>query len=197
VPRVLSAALPFGDTGYAVEAKPRFFLVRGAQPGTVGPNDDTDPFDLPIWGPAEHDAVSKLDAALEGARANGRWIIFLLHSLAPTSAAWYATVDVSAVTDSIAHAKDRGDVWIDSLVNVGAYWRGQKLLSSTKPATSGTASAQTQTWSWTLPAHFPPGRHLRVAVDGGTLSQSGRVLPWDGHGYYEIALDDGTLTLAP
>ena len=97
------------------------------------------------------------------------------------------------VTGSVAHAKSLGDVWIDSMVNVGAYWRGQKLLSAVTPATAGGG----QTWTWTLPAHFPPGKFLRVTVDGGTLSQNGTPLPWDAHGYYEIALDAGSLTLSP
>ena len=52
-------------------------------------------------------------------------------------------------------------------------------------------------WTWTLPAHFPPGRYLRVKVDGGTLTQASAPLPWDEHGYYEVALDAGTLTLSP
>jgi hypothetical protein len=88
---------------------------------------------------------------------------------------------------------------------VGAYWRGQKLLSSVTPTTTTAAGNQTSTptptptstWTWTLPAHFPPGRFLRVKVDGGTLSQRGQPLAWNGHGYYEIALDAGSLTLGP
>jgi peptidoglycan/xylan/chitin deacetylase (PgdA/CDA1 family) len=192
-PGVWSAAWPFGDAGYAATATPRFFLSRGAGPGTVAPNDETDPFNLPIWGPAEHDTVEKFNAEIDRAHATDRWVIMLLHSLAPTSAPWYATVDISAVTGSIAHAKSLGDVWMDSLVNVGAYWRGQKLLAAGAPVVSGT----TQTWTWTLPGHFPPGRHLRVRVDGGTLSQNGQTLGWDGHGYYEVALDAGSLTLSP
>jgi hypothetical protein len=48
-----------------------------------------------------------------------------------------------------------------------------------------------------LPAHFPPGKYLRVNVTGGTLTQKGAPLPWDPHGYYEVALDAGALTLAP
>jgi hypothetical protein len=192
-PQVWTAAWPFGDAGYAAAASARFFLSRGAGPGTVAPNDETDPFNLPIWGPAEHDGVEKFDAEIDRARVSHRWLILLLHSLAPTTAAWYATVDVSAVTGSIAHAKKLGDVWIDSLVNVGAYWRAQKLLAAATPVVSGNA----QTWSWTLPPHFPSGRSLRVRVDGGTLSQNGKAIDWNGHGYYEIALDAGTLTLLP
>ena len=48
---------------------------------------------------------------------------------------------------------------------------------------------------WTLPDHFPPGMCLRVTTTGGTLSQGGQTLGWDDHGYYEVSLDAGTLTL--
>jgi len=70
---------------------------------------------------------------------------------------------------------------------------GEKLLTSAAPAMSGGAT----TWAWTLPAHFPAGKFLRVTVDGGHLAQGGQALSWDGHGYYEVALDAGTLTLSP
>ena len=193
VSKVATSASPFGDVGFEAAAAERFFLNRGVQDGTVGPSDDTDPFALPIWGPAENDTLDTFNAAVEGARAAGRWVILVVHSLAPTTSRWYATVEVSAVTGSIEHAKSLGDVWIDSMANVGAYWRGQKVLSSVTPTTTGS----TQTWTWTLPAHFPPGKYLRIAVDGGTVSQGGRDLTWDGHGYYEIALDAGSLTLSP
>ncbi|XYI04306.1 hypothetical protein ACMHYB_07005 [Sorangium sp. So ce1128] len=69
----------------------------------------------------------------------------------------------------------------------------QKALSSVTPTTSGSD----RTWRWTLPAHFPPGKYLRVKVDGGTLKQGGRTLQWNDHGYYEIALDEGSVTLSP
>lgn len=197
VPQIWSAAWPFGDAGYGAAATPRFFLSRGAGPGTVAPNDETDPASLRIWGPAEHDGVEKFNAEIDRAHATERWVIMLLHSLEPTSAPWYATVDVSAVTGSIAHARSLGDVWIDSLVNVGAYWRAQKVLGGVTPKSAQTTVGTTQIWTWTLPDHFPPGRHLRVRVDGGTLRQNGKALDWDGHGYYEIALDAGSLTLAP
>jgi hypothetical protein len=117
----------------------------------------------------------------------------LIHTLAPTAAIWYAPIDISVVTDSVAHAQSLGDVWIDSMVNVGAYWRAQKVLSAATPTSAGGD----QTWNWTLPAHFPAGKVLRVKVDGGTLSQGGSPLAWDEHGYYEIALDAGSLTLSP
>ena len=79
------------------------------------------------------------------------------------------------------------------MANVGAYWRAQKMLSSVTP----TIWRYSQTWMWRLPPHFPPGKYLRVRVDGGSLMQRGRQLLWDPHGYYEVELDAGSLSLSP
>jgi len=190
---VWTAASPYGDTGWDAPDMSRFFINRGVQSGTVAPNDSTDPFNLPCHAAVEGETVAMFNTAIDGADSAGRWLIFLIHTIAPTSQIWYAPIDVSVITGSIAHAKTLGDMWIDSAVNVGAYWRGQKIVSTAAPTTAGGA----QTWTWTLPGHFPPGRSLRVTVDGGTLSQNGAPLTWDPHGYYEIALDAKTLTLSP
>src|SRR5204862_351142 len=120
----------------------------------------------------EGDTVARFNTQIDGAESGGRWLIFLIHTITPTSQSWYAPIDVSVVTDSIAHAKSLNDVWIDSMVNVGAYWRGEKVATPATPATSGGA----QTWTWTRPDHFPPGKILRVTVDGGTPSQNGKPL---------------------
>ncbi len=113
--------------------------------------------------------------------------------MTPTTANWYAPIDVSVVTGSVGHGQGLGDVWIDTMVNVGAYWRAQKVVAAVTPTPSGSS----QTWTWTLPANFPPGKFLRVTVDGGKPSQNGVALDWDSHGYYEVALDAGSLTLSP
>jgi len=47
-----------------------------------------------------------------------------------------------------------------------------------------------------LPDHFPAGKYVRVTVTGGTLSQGGKVLPWNDAGFYEVALDPGSLTIS-
>ncbi|HEY4102519.1 MAG TPA: polysaccharide deacetylase family protein [Polyangiaceae bacterium] len=192
---VWTAAYPFGDTGYEAAAKERFLLARGVAPGLIGVNDATDAFNLPCIAAiaAGGEAASTFSADIDGARMQGKWLVFLFHSIMPTDQMWYAPTDIASITGSIDHAKSLADVWIDSVVNVGAYWIGQKLIASA-PLTMDAGST---TWSWTLPAHFPSGKYLRVTVDGGTLSQGGTPLVWDDHGYYEAALDAGSLTLAP
>jgi hypothetical protein len=159
----------------------------------IAPRDQTDRFDLPTHPLTANETAARMDQATEAARAGGRWVIFLVHTLTPTGATWYEPVATTEVTSAMAHAKALPDVWTGTLVDVAAYWWGQKLLSEAKPAVSGT----TTTWSWTLPPHFPAGKLLRVKVDGGTPSQNGRPLAWSEHGYYEVALDAGSLTLGP
>jgi peptidoglycan/xylan/chitin deacetylase (PgdA/CDA1 family) len=196
---VWTFAHPFGDTGYMQPASQRFFLARGVNSGMVAPGEGATPLNLPavahMGDPtvAGGDPVSVFEADIDSAVASGRWLIYLFHTILPTTNNWYAGESIDAITGSIEHAEDLGTVWLDSVVNVGAYWVGQKTLEAVTPTSADGAL----TWTWTLPPHFPGGHSLRVAVDGGTLSQGAEPLAWDGHGYYEVALDAGTLTWNP
>jgi len=190
-----TAASPFGDTGYDSADSTRFLVNRGVGGGLIAPNDNTDRFNLPIYLAQQGDTAAVFNARIDAAHAAGSWLIVLIHTISPTSDVWYNPVDAGELTTSMGYGKSLGDVWTDSVVHVAAYWIAQKLLAAATPATDG--SAQTQTWNWTLPDHFPPGRYLRVTVTGGTLSQGGTALAWDDHGYYEVALDAGSLTLSP
>lgn len=190
---VWTFAYPFGDTNYQAAAQTRFFMGRGVPQGLIGAGDSTDAFNLPVMSHPGGDPVSLFNADIDSALTQGRWMVFLFHTLLPTSYNWYGGEDIAVVTGSMAHAKALGNVWLDSVVNVGAYWQGQKLLQAATPTTVGNQT----TWTWILPAHFPPGRKLRVLVDGGTLSQNSSPLTWDGHGYYEISLDAQSLSWAP
>ncbi|HYJ08856.1 MAG TPA: polysaccharide deacetylase, partial [Polyangiaceae bacterium] len=138
-------------------------------------------------------STATMDAQVTSARDEGKWRLLLVHGFTGGSDSAYQPVDLQAFTDSVDHAKAFGDVWIDSVVNVTAYWRAEKLLNGTTPA---NADGMT-TWTWNLPEHFPPGKFLRVRVTGGTLEQNGKALVWDPHGYYEVALDAAALTLKP
>jgi peptidoglycan/xylan/chitin deacetylase (PgdA/CDA1 family) len=186
-------AAPFGDGSYRDLAASRFLLNRGVHGGYVRPNDATDPFVLPCFVPAANAPAGDFEVEVEGARGAGGWSIVLVHGFTGGTDGAYKPVRLGDFVTAVTRARAHDDVWIDSVVNVGAYWRAQKLLAAAVPATAG----DTTTWSWTLPPHFPPGRYLRVKVDGGTLSQGGKPLAWDDHGYYEVALDAGTLVLGP
>ena len=190
---VWTMAAPFGEPTFAGLARTRFLINRGVGNGLMGANDDTDPFRLSCYIPPAGAAASLIDEQIDTARAAGKWRIVLVHGFNGGSDQPYQALDIEEFTSSVRHAQSLGDLWLDSVVNVGAYWRGQKAFSGATPTESGAD----RVWQWTLPAHFPPGRFLRVTVEGGTLKQGGAALEWDPHGYYEVALDVGSLTLSP
>lgn len=188
---VWTGASPYGDTGYDADASSRFFVYRGVGGGSIRPNDNSDAFNLPIHLAAQGETAAQFNAVTDAARNAGAWQIFLIHTITPTTAVWFNPVAVADVTGAMNHAKNAGDTWVDSVVHVAAYWRGLKTLAAAKMTTSGT----TTTWTWTLPAHAPSGRFLRVTVPSGTLSQKGTTLTKNSHGFFSVALDAGSLTL--
>jgi hypothetical protein len=186
---VYSFAAPFGETGWNTYAAPRFLVGRGVMNGMVPASGVADWYNLPVFPVAAGQTATQFDTWIDGARSQGRWGIFMVHSLLPTTSNWYAGVETADLTASMTYAKSFGDVWVDGMMEVGAYARAQQMLEGLTPSGNN--------WTWTLPAHFPPGKVLRVTVDGGSLGQGGRGLSWDLHGYYEVALDAGTLSWSP
>jgi peptidoglycan/xylan/chitin deacetylase (PgdA/CDA1 family) len=190
---VWTIAAPFGDGGWATIASTRFLVNRGVGAGLIAPNDNTDPFYLPSYVIAEGETARNFKRETDKAHRQGKWLIFLVHTLTPTDANGYAPVAIGAVTGGMSYGRSLGDVWMATVVDVAAYWIGQKLLTSATFAVSGNDA----TWTWRLPNAFPPGKYLRVTVDGGVVSQRGVPVAWDEHGFYEIALDAGSLTISP
>jgi hypothetical protein len=189
----LTMAAPYGDSSYVSLASSRFLLNRGVAGGSIAPNGNTDPYNLNCNIPASGASASAIASPFSSARTSGNWCILLVHGFTGGSDGAYQPVSISEFTSSVNTVKGYGDMWLDTVLNIGAYWRAQKLLSSVTPTQSGSDLI----YKWTLPAHFPTGKYLRVKVTGGTLKQNGQILNWDGHGYYEISLDAGQLTVSP
>jgi peptidoglycan/xylan/chitin deacetylase (PgdA/CDA1 family) len=193
--KVYTMAAPFGAQDYINIASSRYLINRGTPGGTIAANDNTNPFNLPCFIPNTNAPVGDFNARVDAVRAAGTWQTELVHGFngaVPNDGA-FQPVDIGVFQQAVRYAKSFGDVWIDTIAKVGAYWRAQKTVSTLTPTMANGSS----TWTWTLPAHFPPGQYLRVTVSGGTLRQGDATVPWDAHGYYEIALDRGSVTLSP
>lgn len=186
-------AAPNGSGVYTNLAKPLFMINRGVGNALIVPNGNSDAFTLPTYIPPTGASAGAFNEQVDSARDAGAWRTMCIHGFQGGNDGAYQPVPFEAFVSSVEHAKSFGDVWIDSIVNVGAYWLGQKAFSQAMTMTSGND----KTWTWTLPDHFPPGRYLRVKVGGGTLKQNGQPLSWDAHGYYELALDRESVTLSP
>jgi Polysaccharide deacetylase len=186
-------AAPNGNICYKTAATGLFFINRGVSPAQpVLPNDNSDPLNLNCYIPAPGQQTGTYNNNVNDARMRGGWVIYAIHGFTGDPNA-FQPGDVNQLTGAIQYTKSLGDMWIGAMVDVGAYWLGQRAFSRAMTSQTGNA----RTWSWTLPGQFPTGKYIRARVDGGTPTQNGQPLTWDPHGYYEIALDAGSVTLTP
>lgn len=187
-------AAPNGTTSnYNSIAQQLFILDRGVSDSLIGPDDNTDLLNLPSYIPPTGAGTSQLNPKADAAESQGKWQTVCIHGFSGGSDGAYQPIDLGGFVDHVEYVKSKGDVWIGTMLNVGAYFIGRKAVANASPASQG----DDQVWTWTLPNVFPTGRYVRVTVDGGTLSQDGAPLPWNEHGFYEVALDVGSLTLSP
>ena len=204
---VYTFAAPYGDTNWIAPSKSRFLVARGIDDGngilpTTDPNNGNIAWRLPCHISNEGEPAVPLPEApqkggfnliTDAARANGWWKTILMHNVDPAVNDYgYNPVALKEAVAAMTYTRDLGDVWADTVVAVGAYWIGQRAI----PTTAKTVGSD-KVYSWTLPAHFPPGKYLRVNVTGGKVKQCGTELTWDDHGYYEINLDAGSVTISP
>jgi peptidoglycan/xylan/chitin deacetylase (PgdA/CDA1 family) len=193
LPGVYTMAAPYGDPNWAGPAEERFIINRGAADGILLPNVGN-ALGVPCHITNELETAAQLNTIADSARAMGGWRTVLAHNVDPTIPdGGYHPVKLEDMVGTMTYAKSLGDLWADTMVAVGAYWVAQKAMSTVQPTTAGPDKV----YSWTLPDHFPPGRHLRVTVSGGKVKQCGTELTWDEHGYYEINLDAGSVTISP
>lgn len=173
-------AAPNGTDAWATPAKDFFIANRDVGGGAISPRDNTNVFQLPSYLPS---GSSESAATMGGKITAGKWVIFCVHGFVGDNNA-YQAVDLNAMTSAMSKSVSDG-YWADTMMNVTAYYLGQKLI----PTTASTSA------TWTLPANFPPNMCLRVTTTGGTVKQKGAEVPWNDHGYYEISLDALSVTV--
>jgi len=200
-----SLAAPYGTATYETVAVGRFLTNRGVGDGGIAMTDNPDnattpasslKFNLPCYLPATGASASAMEANLSATASAGKWKTMLVHGFSGGSDGAYQPVDIGEFTATVAWAKAQGTIWLDTVENVSAYWIAGFKFGKLTPTSSGSE----KTWTWNtsdFSDHFPPGKYLRVKTDGGTLKQGNTTLTWDDHGYYEVSLDAGTLTLSP
>jgi peptidoglycan/xylan/chitin deacetylase (PgdA/CDA1 family) len=192
-PGVWTMAYPFGDTAWRHTLAGRYLAARTVNNGMVPARGPVAADLTPTFLVQAGQRADTFNGVVDAAADSGSWVVFTFHALLPTPQNWYAGVDVAEVVASIAHAKAGGRVWIDSVARVAAYRR----MAETLRATPAVARGQSLTWSWSVPSSFPRGQTLRVTTGGGSLTQGGVPLAWNEAGYYEVAVDAGSLTWTP
>lgn len=186
----LTMAAPYGDSSYSNPAMSRFLLNRGVSGGSIAPLANANVYSLPTFTPPENADKIALDSGISTALSQGNWQTLLIHGFADFPDSSYLPISLDGFVAHVEELRDSGDVWIDTMLAVGSYFIGQKLLSEATPTVDGDES----TWAWSLPAHFPAGSCLRIQ-SSGTVLQNGTEVPEDPDGYYDISLDAGQVTV--
>lgn len=185
----LTMAAPNGNPSYSSPAMSRFLFNRGVGGGSIAPLSNVNRYSLPTFIPPPNADKNALDSGVSGAISQGHWQTVTIHGF---SGGAFQAISLDGFLQHVEGQRDSNKVWIDSLVAVGSYFIGQKLLDDANPSQEGAAS----TWSWTLPDHFPEGRCLRIQSTG-SVSQNGTPVPEHAMGYYDISLDEGQVTVQP
>src|SRR5204862_2150696 len=128
-------AAPYGDASYIPLAPDHYLINRGVANGAIGPGDETDPFNLFCYIPPAGAKAAAFNAEADAARGAGKWKTVLVHGFVGGTDGAYQAVSIDEFIAGVNHAKSFGDVWIDSMVNVGAYWRAQKVFAAIVPTT--------------------------------------------------------------
>ena len=195
-----SVAAPNGDASYqTVVPTMKEFMTNRTAGNNGGISMTTDPsskqWALPCIIPATGASSSTMQGLFKSDISGGKWQIFLVHGFSGGSDSAYQPVSITEFTSTVKAVKDMGNIWIESVGTVTAYWMAGYKFSKLTATTSGTD----KTWTWKTSdfnSPFPTGKYLRVTTDGGVLKQGSTTLQWDDHGYYEVSLDAGTLTLS-
>ncbi len=195
-----SFAAPNGDASYQTVVPPMKILTTNRTAGNSGgismtDNPSSKQYALPCIIPNTGAQTSAMTSSISSGISGGKWNIFLVHGFTGGSDGAYQPVDIAQFTGTVSWAKTQGNIWIDTVGSISAYWIGGYKFSALTATKSGTDT----TWTWKtsdFATPFPPGKYLRVTTNGGTLKQGSTVLQWDDHGYYEVSLDAGTLTLS-
>jgi peptidoglycan/xylan/chitin deacetylase (PgdA/CDA1 family) len=176
----------FGVTAYAFAApngsavcntssvSSKFLTDRSVAGGSMNPGD----ISSLTWLPSDIASSSNM------APTAGKWRTICIHGFTGGSDGAYQAIALDSFT-SAAKAAVSGGSWVETVTDVAAYQVGQNAISK--------ATGNNITWS--LPSVFPPNMCVRVTTTGGTVKQNGKEIPWDDHGYYEIALDAKSLTI--
>ena len=119
-----------GTRSYVALASSRYLINRGVNGGTIAPNGNTDPFNINCFIPRQGAPASAFNSEIDAGRTAGGWKTVLVHGFTGGSDGAYQPVAIGEFTSSVNYTKALGDVWIDTVVAVAAYWRAQKMFAA-------------------------------------------------------------------
>ena len=198
---VIIFAYPYTEItpGVLYWAKRYDFAARGGRgDGSlvyVKSNTQPDWYNLP-----SQPSYTKYDATvykgwIDKALSMNAWTTMQIHGIGDPSTG-FEPVPGNTFIEVLDYLKNREDagLWVAPFGEVAAYFRAQKIVEAAQPQVANGEKK----FTWQVPAPFPHGVALKVAVNGPTrvrLYQLGRELRRGKEGIYSVAFDSGELVV--
>lgn len=194
---VLTFAYPFTEVtpGLRQQLEATHWLARGGW-GTYVMKPDVEPDWMNIASRATmtDTPVSIYQQWIDEDFQAGGWMVWMIHGLEGTPWGWnpIAKKTFAQILDSLASK----DIWVGTFLEVGSYFRAQKILEK-----SGALEADASNRTWQVPPRFPANVILRLELTPKTggkgfevLQEAQKISP-DGKGLYPILFNKGKMTL--
>jgi len=135
---------------------------------------------------------SWMDEDLKG----GGWLVWMIHGLEGAPSGWEPILKKN-FTRILDYLQTK-DIWVGTFLEVGSYFRAQKLFEKISPRVSGSEKI----WRWEVPANSPRTINLKLQLEAGKgdperfeLSQGKQKITPDEKGSYVIDFGKKELTL--
>lgn len=193
---VLTFAYPFGEAsaGLRSQVQRGHLLARGVgRQDLILPQEEPDWWYLPSYSTMTLTALSTYQEWINEDVEAGAWMIFTIHGIEGTP--WgYQPIAKKTFEQLLDHLGSK-DIWVDTLLTIGAYFRAQKILEKSPSEVSGTSKE----WSWTVPDVFPRNVIVKVRLaptgNGVEVWQDRQKILPDTQGCYAVNFNVGRLTL--
>jgi hypothetical protein len=188
-------AYPYTETTPEMEAlvAKTHLLARGGWgqgQRDLKPDQEPDWMNLPSKMTETNFPMSTYLSWLDDDLKDGAWTIFMIHGLEGTP--WgYQPITRKVFTQILDEAQKR-NLWIDTLLNVGAYFRAQKILEKASVETHPGEAR----YNWKVPGTFPLETLLRIQVEPPWVPyQKGKELVKGTDEKYLLEFNLGEMTL--
>lgn len=161
---VYSFAYPSGEITPALKqwAEKTCFLARGGN-GTVPilpPNSEPDWMDIPSVETEAQWPFGTYKKWIYECLRKGGWLVWRFQSLEGSSAEQPVPRKIfGRILDDL----QTKDIWVGTFLEVGSYFKAQKVFE--KADIAKTDDPKWKKWTWDLPDHFPPHVVLKIRFD--------------------------------
>jgi peptidoglycan/xylan/chitin deacetylase (PgdA/CDA1 family) len=193
-------AYPFAELspGLVEWVKTYDFAARGWQGNAASPyvtlNAEPDWYNLPSQPSYTAFDIAVYRSWIDRAFTLHAWTTVQIHGIGDPSTGFEPIPTATFITllDDLKADQSRG-LWVAPFGTVAAYLRAQKIVEAAQPQVENGE----ERFVWKVPAPFPSGIILKIAIEGGThlhVYQGSRELHPSKGGVYSVSFDSGELS---